>query len=165
MIDSVVWNLGGLQYGGSDGAEITSASQAYNLERGGRGSPASCRTSRHCTASDNVGRTSTWIGYIGLIYGSDYAYASAEQSCRWDITYSNACGNNNWLNDNTKYWSITHRNSTYFKDAVWRPNQSVLADSIAAEPSGVRPSVYLNPTIEIAGGTGTSSDPFILVTK
>ena len=165
MIDSVVWHLGGLQYGGSDGSEITTASEAYNLERGGRGSTASCGTSPHCTATDNVGRTSTWIGYIGLIYGSDYAYASTEQSCRRDATYNYGCGNNNWLNDNTKYWSITHRESSYYKDAIWRPNQSVLADDIAGAPNAVRPSVYLDPTVEIAEGTGTSSDPFILVTK
>ena len=161
MIEDTVWYLGGIQYGGDDGKEKTTLSEAYQNER-------DYNTINNCiypgdgNCTDNMSRTSTWTGKVGLIYASDYAYASDNRSCNNDITYTLACADDNWLDLNQGFWTMTPRNSNYFGNAVWCSTGYNLGDNVTSAALGIRPSVYLKPNVTILSGDGTSSNPYKL---
>ena len=64
--------------------------------------------------------------------------------------------------EDENYWTITHRHSTYFADAVHQVGSSQMGDANGYKPLGVRPSVYLKNSVKVVNGNGTSSSPYIL---
>lgn len=68
MINEIVWNIGAnistSPYG-------LSTLEQYNAERG--------------TITYQNSRQTTWNGKIGLIYASDYGYASTNEECRTNL--------------------------------------------------------------------------------
>ncbi len=94
MIQKTTWTLGGTTYKTSNPPyETYKVNELYESERGTQ------VYSKHATTSTD---------YIGLIYPSDYGYASTDASCRQNLrsglTYTNnayggtpTCKNNNWL--------------------------------------------------------------------
>ena len=156
MIDNAVWNLGGTAdyINSSNGF----ASHFYDNERG-----------------DTVytGRPTTWTGQIGLMYPSDYGFSTSggsttnRSSCLATVLYgwsdAEDCYTNSWLYDSsTTQWTLTHVASD--SENVFGVYNSgyVLASMIAYDSNAVRPTLYLSPTVEIASGIGTSTDPYIL---
>ena len=152
MIVSVVWSLGSL-----NGSSITS-STSYILERG-----------------TNVpeGRPTEWIGYVGLMYPSDYGYATSggpttnRETClntllnQWQNVSD--CYNNNWLYHKVfNQWTLTSfflDNSVVYntlETGGFSGNNSIASDVI------VFPTLYLSSNVSISGGTGSSSDPYQL---
>lgn len=165
MIEDAIWYLGAIQMGGeADGENIISIQEAYNLERGNRNG-RQCYingTDGHCT--DTINRTQKWKGIVGLIYPSDYGFAGKDSNCSKDLTYNKSCGNNNWLNNGDKYWTITARDSNYFANAGWyiNPKGNGCYDTVVSDNWGIRPSVYLKSNVTILSGDGTSSNPYKL---
>ena len=161
MIEDAVWYLGGIQYGGDDGQEITSISQAYQMER-------SSNTINNCiypsdgNCTDNMSRSSTWTGKVGLISASDYSYASPNYGCDYDATYNLNCADDNWLDLNQGFWTITPRDSHYFGNAVWYATGYNLGDNVTSDAQGVRPAVYLKSNVKILSGDGSKSNPYKL---
>ena len=158
MIQKTTWTLGGTTYKTSNPPyETYTVNELYESERGTQ------VYSKHATTSTD---------YIGLIFPSDYGYASTDESCRQNlrsgVTYTNnayggtsKCKNNNWLFKGTWYWTI----SPYLPDAynVFHTSGSgYLAISYALYRANVRPSLYLKADVKVVGGTGTSSDPYTL---
>ena len=156
MIESVVWNTGAFN-------GVISAEDAYNAER-------ETRNGKECTVGnwcdDTVIRTTTWAGKVGLIYPSDYGYASTNNLCRENINDSTNkyCKNENWLHNDTNYWAISpyvrvaYANSAWFIEAsgyfpFWGDGYTV---------NNVRPSVYLKSNVSITSGDGSSSNPYQL---
>ena len=147
MINTSVWTLGGAP---SDAN--FEAKGWYSRERG-----------------EEVyrGRPTKWTGKVGLIYISDYGYATAggattdRSTCLNTQVYSrnNECKDNTWLE--TKYaWSITPSSSAIYK-----------VFGYAGAPSGattyqggyVYPAIYLNSEILIENNSnGSSTSPFVL---
>ena len=119
------------------------------------------------------GRSTNWTGKVGLMYPSDYGYATSGGSSKnrasclaiklynwYDSRYSD-CKNNDWLyNSSTTQWTISPSagNSTY---VFYVHNTGYVNDSYVYVYA-VRPVVHLKSTIKITGGTGSSTDPFIL---
>ena len=112
-----------------------------------------------------------WTGKVGLIYPSDYGYATsgdsstrrttcfAKELYNWDDL--NACYQNDWLFKSSNMWPILP--SAYGSGYVFIANfRGGINDNDAASPRGVYPTVYLKSTIKITSGTGSSTDPFIL---
>ena len=108
MIQNTTWYLGGTTYKTSDPpVETYTVNELYTSERGTK------VYSKHATTSTD---------YIGLIYPSDYGYASTDTSCRQNLrsglTYTNnayggtpTCKNNNWLFKGVWYWTILPHSS------------------------------------------------------
>ena len=158
MIGDTLWYLGGI-------ANYTSASNGltshfYSYERG-----------------TNVysGRSTSWIGKVGLMYPSDYGYATSggattnRNAClnkelyNWNSSSFSDCKNNDWLYDSSHIqWALTSRSS--YSHNVFHVNNSgyVNSDGAYKRSYGARPVVFLKSNITIASGNGSSSQPYIL---
>ena len=161
MISNSIWNIGGNSYTGSAPYSINLLTQ-YNRER-------------DKITYQNM-HPITWTGKVGLIYASDYGYASTNKEChnnlRVGITYDKAtdkwdytngqCKTDNWLAKNSWYWTL----SPYSGDSyhVFRVNGDGAVDNNSVYyPIRVYPSLYLKSNIKITSGTGEKTKPYILI--
>ena len=156
MVSNAVWNLGG----SSTHNDVT-ASMFYERERG--------------TTVYN-GRPTKWIGKIGLMYPSDYGYATSGGNTKdrnncldislndWEDDSNQDCSNNNWLfEENNQRWTITSYtdNSMYiFVITSYSGRTGFLP--VYFNYMEVLPVIYLNSNIKIISGNGSSSNPFNL---
>lgn len=126
---------------------------------------------RGITVYNSSTRSSNWTGKVGLIYPSDYGYATSGNSSttratclvkelyNWDG--ASACYQNDWLFKSSSMWSLSPRSS--YSYLVFFVNSSgCVRFNFASNAYGVWPVVYLKSTIKIASGTGGSDSPFIL---
>ena len=123
------------------------------------------------TAYYNDTNPNNWVGKLGLMYVSDYGYASS--NCN-NSTNLESCNNQNWLNNiislNTNYpdsWTITASLEDYYRRTVssfYVNNQGVSDMYVCGMDSGkqIFPTVYLKSNVLITGGDGTSSNPYKL---
>ena len=163
LIDYHTWNTGGA--GGVEGTAKTDTLAFYNTERGNQTGKIS-NGGRYC--NDTVNRTTTWTGYVGLPYITDYAYASSENICETNMVKqdsSNAyiCKNNNWMFKIIWYWTLSpfaHSGSS--RDVLGVGSDGYVYNFYAADGGAVFPAIYLKSNILIESGKGTSSDPYIL---
>ena len=139
MIEKTTWNLGGLAY------NTKLVNKLYESERG---------------AEVYSGHTTTSSDYIGLIYPSDYVFASTDESCS-QAPYGSTCKKNNWLFKGVWYWTISP-NSSYASAVFSVYSGGRLNGDNALYRASVRPSLYLKADVKVVGGTGTSSDPYTL---
>ena len=157
MVDDALWYTGTPTYNST-----LPLSTMYAGERSTQNGKI-CTTGDYCT--DNVTRTTTWVGKVGLIYPSDYAYASTDASCASDIYGDNStCNTNNWLQPSSgNYWTISPYAHSGYSNYVWFVYSSfrVYRDN-ANDADGVRPALYLAPNVKIKGGNGSSTSPYIL---
>ena len=123
------------------------------------------------TAYYNDTNPNNWIGKMGLMYVSDYGYASSD--CN-NSTNLESCNNQNWLNNiislNTNYsdsWTIT---ASITSDA-WKRissfyiyNHGIGHTEVCGSTGGkqIFPTMYLKSNVLITGGDGTSSNPYKL---
>ena len=144
MIENVTWYLGG------HSTDSATAEAFYGYERG-----------------DTVysGRPTSWAGYIGLMYLSDYGYSVLASSCARTKnlgSYSNStCTGQSWLYGTGYEWTITPNSSvsTYVFDVYYNGS---LNSSSASIGHSARPVLYLDSSVYIIDGTGTQSDPYII---
>ena len=153
-IESVVWNLGG-----SSTYNDVTASMFYERERG---------------TTVYSGHAPTWTGKIGLMYPSDYGYATsggsttdraaclAKEMYHWDGSDVSDCKNNDYLLKGYSQWTLAPDSSN--ANYVFRVGTGGFVDSYdASDASGVRPAAFLKSNISITNvGTGTSESPFQL---
>ena len=123
------------------------------------------------TAYYNDTNPNNWIGKIGLMYVSDYGYASSDCNNSSNLE---SCNNQNWLNNiislNTNYsdsWTIT---ASITSDA-WKRissfyiyNHGIGHTEVCGSSGGkqIFPTMYLKSNVLITGGDGTSSNPYKL---
>ena len=152
MIENTLWNLGGITSSGT----ILSVETVFLKER---------------SAEVYLTNSQYWIGNIGLMYLSDYGYATSggstmnRNSCienLFDWYNFSYCYDNNYLNIvNLAQWTLTNENS--YNNNVYHVTSPGSWDyRIARSKYGVFPALYLNSTVQITGGTGTSTDPYTL---
>ena len=122
----------------------------------------------------------TWIGKIGLMYPSDYGYATSggskadrnvclnEDIYNWYNSDLNDCSNNNWLyKEDADQWTLTPQtsfNRVFFIDndkRVFDTTPDMISEDMVFGLSA-SPVIYLSSSVKISGGTGSSSDPFKL---
>ena len=139
MIEKTTWNLGGLAY------NTKPVNKLYESERG---------------AEVYSGHTTTSSDYIGLIYPSDYVFASTDESCS-QAPYGSTCKENNWLFKGVWYWTISP-SSSYASNVVGVGSGGNLSEGNTLYRGSVRPSVYLKSDIKIVSGSGTKEDMFKL---
>lgn len=91
---------------------------------------------------------------IGMIYVSDYAYATTPENYGSTITSAN-----NWLNMSQNYWTNSRVNTT--NNRFFYINTSGnLAISDVSNTYVIRPSFYLNSTVMLSSGDGTINSPY-----
>ena len=170
MIGNAVWNTGA-----SIGSDQI-ASKFYTEERGTRNGKICTRVSGGNLCNDAIDRTTTWTGKIGLMYPSDYGYATSGGSgadratClnkelrNWKDSSVSDCPNNDWLfkNDSTQWTLSPSASSTYAYDVCDVHVSGSVYGTDGHSGLGVRPVGYLLPSVKISSGTGSESDPFVL---
>ena len=167
FIDNHSWNIGAPNHSTLNNSTTQSYDtvEFYKAERGNA-------TGRICNGgdacNDTVERTTTWTGYIGLQYITDYAYASSESVCETNMQEqdsSNAyiCKNNNWMQRSTVAWYLSPGAHGAYAPNAWNVGGDGYAGSNFVDGSfAVAPSIYLKSNVIIASGTGISSNPYIL---
>ena len=154
MIGDAKWYLGG-----SSADEDVTAPIFYTRERG---------------TEVYSGRSTSWTGKVGLIYPSDYGYATSggaktnRASClakamyNWDDSSVSDCKNNDWIyNSSIDQWIITP--SQDITEAVFSVfNTGDVSYDSAFDILGVRPVVHLNSAIKVITGSGTKESPYVL---
>ena len=111
----------------------------------------------------------SWVGKLGLMYVSDYGYASDNCETKALNDYNNSndlriCNNTNWLFNLKKLeatitqYSNTSTSIHYIADngIVVSTYQASLAQTV------VRPTLYLKSEVRIIDGDGTSTNPYII---
>ena len=120
------------------------------------------------------GHSTSWTGKVGLMYPSDYGYATSggnstnRASCmakalyNWDDSSYSDCKNNDWLyNSSQNQWTISP--GADGSNHVFRVDSAgYVLFTTAHYALAVRPVVHLKSTIKVISGTGSSTDPFIL---
>ncbi len=118
------------------------------------------------------GNQATWKGKIGLIYPSDYGYATnggkiVRKSCFEKITLNwneiPECASNNYLTSNKTIWTMiapyTYTNAAY---NIMTNGSIVIGDGHTINLFIVMPALYLKPTVKISKGSGKNTDAFTL---
>ena len=154
MINNAVWNLGG-----SSTYNDVTTDMFYERER---------KTEVY---NNNP---ATWVGKIGIMYVSDYGYATGgnitdREECLKTALYNwynadfstDSCFKNNWLyNSKGTQWTIV---SYPYEFGVFRvysnggigPNPTMYSDYVS-------PVSYLSSHIRITSGVGTKEQPYLL---
>lgn len=108
-----------------------------------------------------VGPNSSNITYsakIGLMYVSDFGYASSANYWTTALDTDDALKDNNWMCSGGSDWTISLMSST--TGSVFRIWGACSVDSNMTGGTGqVRPVFYLNSEVIYVNGSGTSSDP------
>ena len=157
MIGNAKWYLGGTaDYTNSSNGL---ASHFYKYERG---------------TTVYSGRSTSWTGKVGLMYLSDYGYATSggtttnRASClskemyNWDDSSVSDCKNNDWMyNSNIRQWTISPRAD--YSYSVFRVyDAGYVGYAYATDYNAARPVVHLKSTIKVITGSGTKESPYIL---
>ncbi len=109
----------------------------------------------------------SWTGKLGIMYASDYGYASANCETKklndTSTTDIRVCNTTNWLyNIKVNEWVMAQYaggNSATF----YVLSGGVVGTNIAnSSYFGVRPTLYLKSEVQITEGDGTSSNPYKL---
>ena len=156
-IEEVVWNLGGTNTYNS--ASNGLASHWYGYERG---------------TTVYSGRPTTWTGKIGLMYPSDYGYATsggttkdraaclAKELYNWSSSDFSDCKGNDFLLDaNNIQWTLAP-DSAYVRGVFYVGNGGLVSSTRASTANAVRPALFLKSNIQVDKGTGEKSNPYTL---
>ncbi len=172
LIGNTIWNTGS---NGTNLWQSTSGGLAkhfYIYERSDNTGKI-CSSGDYC--NDDLERTTTWKGLVGLMYSSDYGYATSGGSATdrttclntylndWNNSGVSDCKNNDWLFNSSNQWTLSPYVNSYDADAAFFVyyDGSVNATN-GYYRIGIRPTVYLSSNVRVQSGDGSSSNPYIL---
>ena len=156
-IEEVVWNLGGTSTYTS--ASNGLASHWYGYERG---------------TTVYTGHATTWTGKVGLMYPSDFGYATsggttkdraaclAKDLYNWYSSDFSDCKGNDYLYNSSLYQWTLAPGSANVSDVfrVFREGYVITLRATVAD--AVRPALFLKSNIQVYKGTGEKSNPYTL---
>ena len=151
----------------------------YTWNDGGTYDGLTMNTKQYYTAErTNQGNNNelTWTGNLGLMYPSDYGYASSGSvsgnSCRnialsnWSSSANAQCKNNDWLlNGSFFQWTMTSGADNSIWVADIHTSGVVFGTFGTNDALAVRPVAYLKSTVKIIAGPnsdGSASHPYKL---
>lgn len=168
MVEELLWNQG------SNDLTIQNKAnpiQFYDLERSNQ-TGIGCNDDSNC--NDTVLRKTTWLGRIGLMYPSDYGFATIGGS---NTNYSTCmtlslfswnqyedCYTNNWIHRKHNQWLMTAYQSIDGAGAVFylHGEGSVFVNG-AFRPNQIYPTFYLKNQVKVMSGDGSFDFPYELV--
>ena len=156
-IEEVVWNLGGTDSYTS--ASNGLASHWYGYERG---------------TTVYMGRPTIWTGKVGLMYPSDYGYATsggttkdraaclAKELYNWASSDFSDCKGNDYIyNSSLNQWTLAHLSGTDSR-VFLVGSDGYVRNLDALYTSAVRPTLFLKSNILVKSGTGEKNNPYTL---
>ena len=171
MLGNAVWNTGSQGtaswYNSSGGL----TKHFYTYERS-ENTGKICTSGIYCT--DTVSRTTTWTGKIGLMYPSDYGYATRaadratclnKELLNWDDSSVSGCKYNDWLlNVNgSGQWTLSpHADSSDADYVFYVYIVGNVRIANACSSNAVRPVGYLLSNTLVQSGDGSSGNPYTL---
>ncbi len=168
-IAKIRWNTGTKEeiY---DANKIT-AKYMYEGERSNHNGKEQCKNASSGECNDEVPRTTTWDGYIGLMYPSDYGYAvggEVRDTClgmSMNSYNSEDCGTNDWLKPggSSSYFLTPMSSSTSSNRVFHVSSTGYVGIGHCHIARWIIPVVYLKKNAKITGGTGDKNTPFTLV--
>jgi len=138
-LTNVTWNLGGY-------SSAPNPQDMYNYERGN---------------TVYSGRPYLTTAKVGLMYPSDYGYATSSDSCQTGTNLSSygSCGSNGWILKNGNEWTQSPYSSNNFY--VWYVSSLAYVNYGGTYSGyGVRPVVYLKSNVYVTGGSGSINNPY-----
>ena len=135
LIAESTWQVGGMNF-----SNTNTAKQYYDVEVG--------------TGQSGYEETMK----IGLMYVSDYGYGANPEKWTTTLTEDNF-GTDNWIYFSSNEWTISQHNPlfTFSIDSSYGGRVIIIQNS---RLFAVRPSFYLESTVNYISGSGTQSDPF-----
>ena len=173
-IQDVAWNVGGIPLEEISSTSDPLAKEFYNYERG---------------TSVYTGRPTTWTGKIGLMYPSDYGYATsggttkdrtaclAKELYSWSSSEFSDCKENDYLyNSEYSQWTLTPAFSQLESTAragtpgirlssavFYIDTTGTVFNKYAYEDNNsVHPTLYLKSLFTIKDGDGSENSPYQL---
>ena len=125
------------------------------------GYSTSAATAKTVYTGEITNATKTYTAKIGLIYPSDYGYATTPDYWTTNVyDYNTAASSKDWLFLGSYEWLLS-RDSGH-SDIAWfvSSDGKVYVAGSVTNTYAVRPSFYLLSSVNFAGGDGTSSSPF-----
>ena len=103
----------------------------------------------------------TYSAKIGLMYVSDYGYAASPTNWSTNMGSLNTATNrdNNWMFMGLYEWTISRRSATTYHAFFVNHAGTVLYYDVDVDRA-VRPSFYLESSVEFSGGNGTQENPY-----
>ena len=156
-IEEVVWNLGGTST--YDSSSNGLASHWYGYERG---------------TTVYTERSTTWAGKVGLMYQSDYGYATsggtikdraaclAKELHNWDSSDFSYCKGNDYLYNSSNAQKTLVPDSANAYRVVLVSMEGGVGSINVCYAYVVRPALFLKSSILLDKGTGESSNPYVL---
>ena len=104
------------------------------------------------------------VGKLGLMYASDYGYAASDECKQTLNNYNNTtCKNNNWLFKSNNEWILPQNANDSGGVFYFYSGGGVSCNYRAGGwQFAVRPGLYLKSSVQIIGGSGTSTDPYVI---
>ena len=104
------------------------------------------------------------VGKLGLMYASDYGYAASDECKQTLNNYNNTtCKNNNWLFKSNNEWILPQNANDSGGVFYFYSGGGVSCNYRAGGwQFAVRPDLYLKSSVQIIGGNGTSTEPYVL---
>jgi hypothetical protein len=168
MIANVKWRLGA---NGSSNLSNLLTKNFYVDERSSNTGKI-CSDAIYCT--DEISRTTDWIGKVGLMYPSDYGYSTmggsnaSKTEClntalfQWSENSVSDCKYNSWIFSSTgSQKTITpFAIENYSTGAFSIDSRGNIRGDITSNSAFVRPTVFLDSDIGIYTGDGSESNPY-----
>ena len=101
---------------------------------------------------------------IGLLYLSDYAYASSPSNWKTEMYNYNNQSNvkNNWIFNSDYEWLITNNTAESNQIFAIVNDGAINYYNSAGTGCSVRPVFYLENDVVLTSGSGTLNNPFII---
>ena len=130
------WKVGGMAY-----SQTNTAKQYYDVEVGSSSS------------------STTYSEKIGLMYVSDYGFATSPSYWTTELSNYELSKSSNWMSVNISEWTISRDSD--LSDRAFRVNSTgfVYNFYVYRRSLGVRPAFYLTSSTSYVSGSGSSADP------
>ena len=117
-------------------------------------------TAKSFYTNEITNATIKYTAKVGLIYVSDYGFATTTDYWTTNLdSYNSAANQKDWLYLGTTEWTLTP--SSYSSKFAWYLTSDGFVDNFTNVTISreARPSFYLNSDVNYVSGSGTSTDP------
>ena len=108
----------------------------------------------------NPAESTTYSAKIGLMYVSDYGYATSPANWNTTLSFYDTIKDNNWMFMGLIEWTISRRSDNTSNVFNVSNIGNVNVDRVNRGDYAVRPSFYLQPWVLYSNGYGSKENPY-----